>query len=119
MANRGLSVEDAQRQARALLDARVQSVTALVRVRQQLADLQAQVEQVEREDVRLYSAALADGWTADELRRLGLAEPAKKARARRRTTTRRATGSADNSSTQSSTDAPTTTHEGSPDGEQH
>ena len=85
MANRGPSVEEAQRQARALLDARINSVTALVTARQNLAELREQVEQAEREDVRLYGAAMADGWTADELRRLGLAEPEKKARARRRT----------------------------------
>ena len=72
MANRGLSVEDAQRQARAILDARINSVTALVTARQDLVELREQIEQ--RADVRLYGAAIADGWTADELRRLGLAE---------------------------------------------
>ena len=86
MANRGLSVEDAQRQARAILDARINSVTALVTARHNLAELREQVEQAEREDVRLYGAAMADGWTADELRRLGLAEPEKKARVRKRAT---------------------------------
>lgn len=118
MANRGLSVEDAQRQARALLDARINSVTALVTARQALADLREQVEQAEREDVRLYSAALADGWTTDELRRLGLGEPEKKARVRRRATTRRPNGSAHNGSPDAST-RPATTSEESPAGDQH
>ena len=110
MTTRGLSVEDAQRQARALLDARINSVTALVTARQQLADLREQVEQAEREDVRLYGAALADGWTADDLRRLGLAEPEKKARARRRATPRRGGTGGDQGTAQTSGD--------SPDGEQ-
>ncbi|MBX9246707.1 hypothetical protein ICW40_18110 [Actinotalea ferrariae] len=112
MANRGLSVEDAQRQARALLDARITSVTALVTARQHLADLREQVEQAEREDMRLYGAAIADGWTADELRRLGIAQPERKARARRRATARRSASSAE-------TGTSTGTREGSPDGEQH
>ena len=90
MATRELSIEQAEQQARALLDARIESVRRLVTQRQRLADLQEQVADAEREDVRLYSAALSDGWTADELRRLGLAEPEKKARARRRSTPRRA-----------------------------
>ncbi len=29
------------------------------------------------EDVRLYNAAISDGWSPDELRKLGLAEPEK------------------------------------------
>lgn len=112
MANRGLSVEDAQRQARALLDGRITSVTALVHARQQLADLREQIEQAEREDVRLYSAAITDGWTADELRRLGLAEPEKKARVRKRASgSRRGT----DHSAASVADTPAA----SPDGEQH
>ena len=41
-------------------------------------------ELTEREDARLYSAAIRDGWTADELRQLGIGEPAKKERVRRR-----------------------------------
>lgn len=67
---------------------------ALVTARQQLADLREQVAQAEREDVRLYSAALADGWTTDELRRLGLGEPEKKARVRRRAAQKRTAGAA-------------------------
>jgi hypothetical protein len=84
MAARELSMEQAEEQARALLDARIESIRRLVTKRQQLADLRNQLADAEREDVRLYSAALSDGWTADELRRLGLGEPEKKARVRRR-----------------------------------
>ncbi len=39
--------------------------------------------------MRLYTAALTDGWTGDELRRLGLAEPEKKARVQGRAQSRR------------------------------
>ncbi|GGC17947.1 hypothetical protein [Cellulomonas carbonis] len=113
MATRGLSVEDAERQARALLDARISSVRAVVAARQRLADLREQVGQAEREDVRLYNAAITDGWTADELRRLGIPEPEKKARVRRRATAARRAGD--------TTDTPSTPTpaEDSPDGEQH
>ncbi|WP_250444033.1 hypothetical protein [Actinotalea sp. C106] len=86
MATRGLNAEDTERQARALLDSRINSVRALVTARQQLAELREQIAQAEREDLRLYNAALSDGWSADELRKIGLGEPEKKARVRRRAT---------------------------------
>lgn len=79
-----LSVEDAEKKARELLDRRIASVRTLVTARQKLADLRQQVADAEREDVRLYNAALSDGWSSDELRKLGLTEPEKKARTRRR-----------------------------------
>ena len=40
----------------------------------------------EREHVKAYNAAAAAGWTAEELRKIGFAEPDKKARVRRRAT---------------------------------
>lgn len=83
-----LSVEDAEQKARELLDRRIESVRTLVTARQKLAGLRDQVAEAEREDVRLYSAALSDGWSGEELRKLGLGEPEKKVRARRRTSTR-------------------------------
>jgi hypothetical protein len=79
-----LSVEDAEKKARELLDRRIASVRTLVTARQKLADLREQVADAEREDVRLYNAALSDGWSPEELRKLGLAEPEKKTRTRRR-----------------------------------
>src|SRR4051794_9565485 len=74
-----LSIDDIDQKARELLDRRIASVRTLVTARQALADLREQVAEAEREDVRLYNAALSDGWSADELRKLGLAEPEKKA----------------------------------------
>ncbi|GAA4289108.1 hypothetical protein [Georgenia daeguensis] len=79
-----LSVEDAEKKARELLDRRIASVRTLVTARQRLSELREQVADAEREDVRLYNAALSDGWSPEELRRLGLPEPEKKARTRRR-----------------------------------
>lgn len=84
-----LSVEDAERQARQLLDGRIVSVRTLVKARQHLAELREQVATAERDDVRLYAAAIAGGWSTDELRKIGLAEPEKKARVRRRAAARR------------------------------
>lgn len=83
-----ISVEEAEKQARALLDARIESVRALVTARQQVSDLRDQLAAAEREDARLYAAALRDGWSTDELRKLGLNEPGKPARAVRRRTTK-------------------------------
>lgn len=79
-----LSPESLEQAARALLDSRMDSVRALVAGRHQVAELRGQLAEAEREDVRLYSAALRDGWTADELKKLGLSEPEKRQRARRR-----------------------------------
>ena len=73
-----------EQRARQLLDSRIASVRTLVSARQAVAELQAKLADAEREDARLYQAALRDGWTVEELRQLGLTEPAKKERVRRR-----------------------------------
>ena len=65
------------------------SVRTLVKARQHLAELREQVATAEREDVRVYAATIAGGWSTDELRKIGLAEPEKKARVRRRAKARR------------------------------
>ncbi|GER23912.1 hypothetical protein NCCP1664_24070 [Zafaria cholistanensis] len=57
---------------------------------QQLADLQAQVEDAERADVQLYAAAQRNGWSLEELRKLGITDPAKRTRVRKRTAARNA-----------------------------
>lgn len=73
-----------EQRARQLLDSRIASVRNLVSARQTVTELQAKLTEAEREDLRLYQVALRDGWTAEELRQLGLTEPAKKERVRRR-----------------------------------
>jgi len=86
MAN--LDIEQTRNQARALLDARIESVTALVRSRQRITELRDQLVAAERDDKRAYVQATRDGWSADELKKLGL-EPAA---VKRRRTAKRSTG---------------------------
>jgi hypothetical protein len=74
-------IEEALRQR---LDARMNSVRALVRSRQELDDAKAMLKAAEDEDVRRWNAALTAGWTPDELRTAGLTEPEKKTRVRKR-----------------------------------
>lgn len=77
-----ISIEETQNQARALLDSRIESVTSLVKARQRVTDLKEQLADAEREDKRAYVRATKDGWSADELKKLGL-EPAAAGRRRR------------------------------------
>ena len=79
-----LDVTTAETRARELLNARVDSVRTLVITRQKLDELRDQVADAEADDARAYRAALTDGWTVDELKKLGVDEPAKQARVRRR-----------------------------------
>lgn len=86
MAN--ISVEQTQDQARKLLDSKIESVTALVKARQRVADLKDQLVEAEKNDKRAYVRATKDGWTPDQLKSLGLENGAA---TRRRSTTRKAT----------------------------
>lgn len=83
MAN--LDLEQTRNQARALLDSRIESVTALVRSRQRINELRDQLVAAERDDKRAYIQATRDGWSAEELKKLGLESAAVK---RRRTAKR-------------------------------
>lgn len=94
-----LNIEEAERTARELLDGRMAAVRALVEARQGLADLRAQVAEAEREDARLYAAAVRDGWSADELRKIGLGEPEKVSRVRRRAPQKASAPAPDSSTT--------------------
>lgn len=67
-----LNLESAQTQARKLLDSRIASITDLVTARQRVVQLQADLREAEREDHRAYLRALKDGWSEDELKKLGL-----------------------------------------------
>ncbi|GAA2130907.1 hypothetical protein GCM10009825_12210 [Arthrobacter humicola] len=80
MAN--LDIEQTRNQARALLDSRIDSVTTLVKTRQRVADLKEQLTEAEREDKRAYVRATKDGWSTEELKKLGL-EPGAVARRRK------------------------------------
>ncbi|MEG9250328.1 hypothetical protein V6S67_19740 [Arthrobacter sp. Soc17.1.1.1] len=67
-----INIENVETQARQLLDSRVASVRALVKARQQVTELQAQLAEAEREDKKAYVRATKDGWSEDELKKLGL-----------------------------------------------
>lgn len=74
-------IESTRNRARALLDSRIESVTDLVTARQRVADLQKQLTEAERDAKRAYVRATKDGWSAEELKKLGL-EPAMAGRGR-------------------------------------
>lgn len=73
--------------ARALLDDKVTAVRALAQARQRREDARAALTEAEREDSAAYTAALRAGWTADELKRVGLDALGKRTPGRPRTTT--------------------------------
>ena len=77
-----ISIENTQEKARQLLNSRIESVTALVQVRQRVADLKEQLAEAEREDKRAYVRATRDGWSEEELKKLGLENAAAKRRKR-------------------------------------
>ena len=82
-----IDIEQTKAQARALLDSRIESVTNLVKTRQRITDLREQLADAEREDKRAYVRATKDGWSPDELKKLGL-ESGAAARRRKPATTR-------------------------------
>lgn len=86
-----INVEDIENQARQLLNSRIASVRELVKARERVTDLQAQLGEAEREDKRAYVRAIKDGWSEDELKKLGLDNAA----AGRRRTTRKMTPPSD------------------------
>lgn len=95
------SIEEAVERARRAQEDRISAIRLVGEARQSLADvreetarelaeLQAQiakrVSDAEREDVKAFNAAITAGWSVEELRKIGYAEPDKKVRARRRST---------------------------------
>ncbi len=74
------AVQNIEDRTRKLLDGRVQSIRHLVTARLKITEIQSQLENAEREDARLYAAAQRTGWSPDELRELGINEPAPSAR---------------------------------------
>lgn len=76
-------MESAERKAREILDQRIDSVRAVVRAQHDTARLREQLTESERESARLYRAALNEGWTETELKKLGITETGAKAGRRR------------------------------------
>ena len=80
-----LDIESTKAQARKLLDSRIESVTNLVKTKQRVTELQDSLKEAERENSRAYVKALRDGWSEDELKKLGLENTAAGKRRTRRT----------------------------------
>ncbi len=85
------AVEEA---ARAVLDGRVDAVRDLAKARQTKIEKLAEAEAAEREDAAAWNAAIRDGWSEQDLRKVGFDPPTRKAPGRPRTRTRRTNTSA-------------------------
>lgn len=81
-----IDLEPTKNQARKLLDTRIESVTDLVIICKRVGE---QLAEGEREDKKAYVRATKDGWSEDELKKLGLNFSA----ARTRSGSRRASSS--------------------------
>lgn len=66
------TIESTQQQARELLNSRIDSVTELVKARQFVTELEAKLVDAKKEDKKAYVRAIKDGWSAEELKKLGL-----------------------------------------------
>ncbi|KRE76628.1 hypothetical protein [Arthrobacter sp. Soil761] len=77
-----INIEATKNQARELLNTRIKSVEELVHARQRVSDLKEQLAAAERDDKRAYVKATRDGWSPEELKKLGL-EPAAAGRRRK------------------------------------
>ncbi|MBG6218981.1 hypothetical protein IWX75_003469 [Arthrobacter sp. CAN_A6] len=67
-----IDLETTKDQARKLLDSRIESVTNLVIARKRVDELREQLATAQREDKKAYVRATKDGWSEDELKKLGL-----------------------------------------------
>lgn len=70
-----LSPEAAEQRARELLDSRIASVRELVTKAATVDEQRAALAEAEADVASAWRAALRDGWSADELKSLGLSEP--------------------------------------------
>ena len=66
------TIESTQQQARELLNSRIDSVTDLVKARQLVTDLEVKLIEAKKENKKAYVRATKDGWSAEELKKLGL-----------------------------------------------
>jgi hypothetical protein len=92
-----INIEETKNQARALLNSRIKSIEELVQARQRVTDLKDQLTAAERDDKRAYVRATRDGWSPDELKKIGL-EPA--AAGRRRKAQAKTTGNPNETATE-------------------
>lgn len=97
-----IDLETTKNQARKLLDSRIESVTDLVIARKRVDELREQLAEAEREDKKAYVRATKDGWSEDELKKLGLeVGGVAKRRSRRPASSEEATSSAPSSTANS------------------
>lgn len=73
----------AEAAARALLDQRIELIRELTAAASELEPLQRAAAEGEQRVLHAWAEALAGGWTADELKGLGLPEPDRKAMAKK------------------------------------
>lgn len=80
-----IDLETTKDQARKLLNSPIASVTDLVLARKRVDELREHLAETERGDKKAYVRATKDGWSEDELKKLGLAAGgvAKRRQARR------------------------------------
>lgn len=119
-----LSVEEAIERAQRIQEDRIGTIRGLAEARQTLADVResaarrlAEVERetaekiakAEREDVKQYGAAQAAGWSVEELRKVGYAEPDKKVRVRKRQSRKALTPARSDAATSTGRDVATPT----------
>jgi hypothetical protein len=90
-----LNAEQTEQKMREILEARMQSVRSLVTSRQAVTDLRARLADAEADDAKRYAAALSDGWSETELRKLGITATNQKTRTRRASPGARQTASGD------------------------
>lgn len=83
-------IEATKDKARQLLDSRIDSVTELVKARQRVSELESQLVDAKKDDKKAYVRATKDGWSSDELKKLGLDQ---QATTPRRPTSRKPAGS--------------------------
>ncbi len=85
MTTKSLDTDRIEAAARALLDSKVTAVRTLAHARQAREDARTALTDAERVDATTYAAAMRAGWTADELKRVGLDAPSKRNPGRPRT----------------------------------
>ncbi|MBG6240126.1 uncharacterized protein YcsI (UPF0317 family) [Mycetocola sp. CAN_C7] len=77
------TAEEAIERARALQDSKIEAVRVLAQSNQEVSDARERAADAEREYTRVHGAAVAAGWTVDELRKIGFSDAEKKPRTRR------------------------------------
>lgn len=80
-----MTMEQAERRARELLDNRMESVRVLVRAQQGVSDAEERMRKASA-----WRSAVQNGWSAEELKKLGIDEPVRVRKPRRREPSRQA-----------------------------